>query len=120
MTIRSGILIFALALIVGAALLAPPNSIAARPVAAAGALQPTDEPCFPETGFCISGRIRSFWEQNGGLPVFGFPIGPQGPERVEGRLLQVQPFERHRLELHPENPFPYDVLLGRLGAEQMA
>jgi hypothetical protein len=30
--------------------------------------------CFAETGYCIDGRIREFWEQNGGLPVFGFPI----------------------------------------------
>ena len=30
-----------------------------------------DQRCFPETGFCISGRIRQFWEQNGGLSVFG-------------------------------------------------
>jgi hypothetical protein len=30
----------------------------------------------------------------------------------------VQWFERNRLELHPENATPYDVLLGRLGAEQ--
>jgi hypothetical protein len=28
-----------------------------------------NERCFPETGLCITGRIREFWEQNGGLPV---------------------------------------------------
>jgi hypothetical protein len=33
----------------------------------------SDQRCFPETGQCISGRIREYWEQNGGLPVFGFP-----------------------------------------------
>lgn len=33
-----------------------------------------DARCFPETGQCISGRFRSFWEENGGLPVFGYPI----------------------------------------------
>lgn len=31
--------------------------------------------------------------------------------------LQVQYFERQRFELHPENGRPYDVLLGRLGAQ---
>lgn len=31
----------------------------------------------------------------------------------------MQWFERNRLELHPENAPPYDVLLGRLGAEAM-
>ncbi|GAB4209047.1 MAG: hypothetical protein OHK0022_39530 [Roseiflexaceae bacterium] len=79
----------------------------------------TAERCFPETGFCISGRIREFWEQNGGLPVFGFPIGPQQQETIEGKSLQVQRFERNRLELHPENARPYDVLLGRLGADRL-
>src|SRR5262245_39975754 len=75
--------------------------------------------CFPETGFCIRGRVREFWEQNGGLPIFGFPTGPQHEERVEGMPLQIQWFERNRLELHPENSRPYDVLLGRLGAERL-
>ena len=36
-----------------------------------------DQRCFAETGYCIEGRIRSFWEQGGGLPVFGLPIAPQ-------------------------------------------
>lgn len=83
------------------------------------ALAQTSERCFPETGYCIAGRIRTFWEQNGGLPVFGFPITPQQPESVEGQVVQVQWFERNRLELHPENARPYDVLLGRLGAEHV-
>lgn len=80
----------------------------------------TTERCFPETGQCISGRIREFWEKNGALPVFGFPIGPQQEEQIEGRPFQVQRFERNRLELHPENARPYDVLLGRLGADRLA
>ncbi len=71
--------------------------------------------CF-DNGFCISGRIREFWEQNGGLPVFGLPVGPQHSENIGGKVYQVQQFERNRLELHPENARPYDVLLGRLGA----
>jgi hypothetical protein len=78
-----------------------------------------DERCFPETGFCMSGRIREYWETNGGLPVFGYPIESQQAEQVEAGSFQVQRFERNRLELHPENARPYDVLLGRLGAEQM-
>src|SRR5262245_16905669 len=76
--------------------------------------------CFSETGYCIKGRIREFWEQNGGLTVFGFPIAPQRAELVEGQTFQAQWFERHRMELHPENQRPYDVLLGRLGADSLA
>jgi hypothetical protein len=89
------------------------------PLALPAAAQ-TNERCFPETGFCISGRIREFWETNGGLPVFGFPKGPQGEMQIEGRPVQAQQFERNRLELHPENARPYDVLLGRLGADRLA
>jgi hypothetical protein len=80
----------------------------------------TAQRCFGETGFCVEGRIREFWEQNGGLPVFGFPITDQHEEMLEGRPYQVQWFERNRLELHPENQRPYDVLLGRLGADRLA
>ncbi|HEU5086511.1 MAG TPA: hypothetical protein VFT99_03660, partial [Roseiflexaceae bacterium] len=81
--------------------------------------QPAGQRCFVETGFCISGRIREYWQQNGGLPVFGYPIGPQMPLAVEGRTVTGQWFERNRLELHPENSKPYDVLLGRLGADAL-
>jgi uncharacterized protein YkwD len=87
------------------------------PVAAAAA----QERCqmFPETGYQVCGRLLDYWEQNGGLPVFGYPIGPQSSQQVEGRALQIQLFERERMELHPENAPPYDVLLGRLGADAL-
>ncbi len=89
-----------------------------------GQVGPVTEPgpdsrCFDTTGNCISGRIREYWEQNGGLPVFGYPITPQRQEVIEGQTLQVQWFERNRLELHPGNERPYDVLLGRLGADRL-
>jgi hypothetical protein len=79
-----------------------------------------DRRCFTETGQCIEGRIREFWEQHGGLYVFGLPIAAQGEQIVEDRRLQAQWFERTRLELHPEQARPYDVLIGRLGAEVLA
>lgn len=71
--------------------------------------------CFPETGFCIDGKIRTFWEKNGGLPVFGFPIGAQEHIISEDKAITMQRFERNRIELHPWNSAPYDVQLGRLG-----
>ncbi|KPV52503.1 hypothetical protein SE17_15130, partial [Kouleothrix aurantiaca] len=80
----------------------------------------TSQRCFAETNQCIEGRIREFWEQNGGLPVFGLPLAPQQEEMIEGRGILAQRFERNRLEIHPENPRPYDVLLGRLGADVLA
>ncbi len=80
--------------------------------------------CFPEVApaisACIDGRIAEFWARSGGLPVFGYPTGAQQERQIEGRALQAQAFERSRLELHPENAAPYDVVLGRLGAELLA
>ncbi len=82
--------------------------------------QQSEEPqCFLETGYCIEGRIQHFWQQNGGLPVFGYPISPQQTERREGKSYQVQWFQRHRLELHPENDPPYDVLIGHMGKDTL-
>ncbi|HEY0733284.1 MAG TPA: hypothetical protein VGD69_00105 [Herpetosiphonaceae bacterium] len=75
--------------------------------------------CFPETNQCLEGRFREYWTQNGGLPVFGYPV-TQMAEEYNFDLEQsfmTQWFERGRFELHPENPRPYDVLLGRLGAD---
>jgi len=68
----------------------------------------------------VCGRILQYWNENGGLPVFGFPIADQTSQQIEGKSLQLQWFERNRLELHPENARPYDVLLGRLGADSLA
>ncbi|NWF79557.1 MAG: hypothetical protein HXY37_05830 [Chloroflexi bacterium] len=73
--------------------------------------------CFPETGYCISGPIRRYWEQNGGLPVFGFPISPLQTETVENWTGPVQWFERDRLEDHTAQN--QGVLAGRLGVEYL-
>jgi uncharacterized protein YkwD len=74
---------------------------------------------FAETGHQVCGRLLQYWDRNGGLPVFGFPTGDQQSQLVDGRSVDAQPFERNRLELHPENAQPYDVLLGRLGADAL-
>jgi hypothetical protein len=79
----------------------------------APALAQNDSHFFPETGFSVGGRFLEYWRQNGGLAVFGFPLSEQYSENG----LQVQYFERQRFEAHPQNARPYDVLLGRLGAQ---
>lgn len=81
----------------------------------------TGERCFRETNQCISGRFRQYWEQNGGLAVFGFPVTAAQNERNRdtGQTYLTQWFERNRFELHPENKAPYDVLLGRLGDDTL-
>ncbi len=78
------------------------------------------ERCSPETNQCITGRFLQYWEQNGGLAVFGHPITPARNEinRDTGQTYLTQWFERNRFELHPENKPPYDVLLGRLGNDR--
>jgi hypothetical protein len=90
-------------------------AIALGAVPAQPAASQPGERCFSETGFCISGRIQEFWEQHDGLTIFGLPITPLQTEMLDGEPTQVQWFERNRLELHPENNRPHDVLIGRLG-----
>jgi hypothetical protein len=75
--------------------------------------------CFWETGWCVSGRIREFWERQGGVGVFGMPIGPEQQLVVDGVPRQVQWFERTRLEIHPERARPADVQVGRIGPERL-
>ena len=87
-------------------------------------IRPADPPAaevpgaayYPQTGHNLGGRFREFWEQNGGLPVFGYPISEEFMDTLEdGKQYRVQYFERARLESPPENPAPYDVLLGQFG-----
>ncbi len=74
------------------------------------------EACFAETGFCVRGRFLEYWQANGGLARNGFPLSNERQEILEdGNTYTVQYFERARLEYHPENAAPYDVLLGQFG-----
>lgn len=69
---------------------------------------------FPETRHSLANGFRDYWEANGGVQVFGFPIS----EEFEEGGYTVQYFERARMEWHPENQgTPYVVLLGHLGKE---
>src|SRR5215207_534756 len=75
--------------------------------------------CFAQVPDCIEFRFRSFWSGNGGLPVFGLPLTTDRNEQVGDQKYKVQYFERFRFEQHKENPAPYDVLLGRIGVDQL-
>lgn len=83
----------------------------------AAAPAPGGSQTFPETGQTVSGRLLEYWNGNGGLPVFGLPLEAQAERQTNDGRFQTQLFERNRLELHPENARPYDVLLGRLGTD---
>ena len=80
-----------------------------------------DEHCFPETNTCINGLLGLYWQESGSFPIFGFPITNARNETNldTGQSYLTQWFERSRLELHPENLAPYDVLLGRLGSDEL-
>ncbi len=72
---------------------------------------------FRETYFNLCDPFLSYWRRNGGLERFGYPITRQRQETVEGREYTVQYFERRRMEVHPENQPPFNILLGLLGNE---
>ena len=108
----------ALALVMGS-LLAQAGA-GARPVAAAdlnaGTLQMPYY--FEQTGFWVQGPFRQYWETNGGLFIFGYPITGVF---MDSDGLYKQYFERAIFEWHPENAgTPYEVLLQRLGAIRTA
>lgn len=68
---------------------------------------------FPETGHYLGGAFRVFWEGNGGLEIFGFPVTEEFTP-AGGRLSQY--FERARFELTERNGQAV-VELGKLGVE---
>ena len=69
---------------------------------------------FSETGRTLRGTFRFFWETNGGLPIFGYPITEEYTAPNTGRLTQY--FERARFELIQQNG-NYTVELGKIGVE---
>ncbi|HYP18930.1 MAG TPA: S8 family peptidase [Chloroflexia bacterium] len=75
---------------------------------------------FPEVGHTLRGSFYRFWQQNGGLPIFGYPLSEEFQEvsAIDGKTYTVQYFERNRFELHPEFAGTRnEVLMGLLGVE---
>lgn len=66
---------------------------------------------FPETGHVVSFAFLTFYDQNGGLDIFGYPITE--PLVENGRIVQY--FQRARMEWHPERQRDERVALGALG-----
>ena len=65
----------------------------------------------PETGHSICYLFRDYFNQNGGIDRFGYPITEFTAE--DGRLVQY--FQRARMEWHPEKPEGQRVVLALLG-----
>jgi hypothetical protein len=76
---------------------------------------------YPQTGHNLGGMFRYYWEQYGGLFVYGYPITEEIAEksRIDGKVYTVQYFERARFEFHPENTGKSQVLLGQLGRQML-
>lgn len=94
-----------LAWLIAFSLLVVPNAYAQNP-------PPAPTP-FPQTGHAVDPTFAAYFEANGGLEAFGYPITYA---YVENGLL-VQYFQNVRMEYHPYNPEPYKIQLGLLGEE---
>ena len=67
---------------------------------------------FPETGMSVSFGFKRFFEERGGIEIFGYPITPE----IQEKGFTVQYFQRARFEYHPEHAGTrYEVQLGLLG-----
>ena len=76
-----------------------------------------DDGCqyFAETGHYVCDEFLEFFNTRGGLEIFGYPITEAFDDPARG--MWVQYFQCARMELHPQNPHPYKVLLGLLADE---
>ncbi len=79
------------------------------------AAQGSEEPLkrYEETGCSLQGDFLEFFETRGGLEVFGYPL----TEPFWQGGVQVQYFQKARLESHPDHPPLYQVQLGLLADE---
>lgn len=88
----------------------------AFPIASAAA----DSQFFPQTGHTVTGKFLTYWQSNGGLAAYGYPLTDAQNEvdPQTGQTFLTQWFERNRFELHPEFAGTrYEVLLGLLGKD---
>jgi hypothetical protein len=74
------------------------------------------------SGHTLGGAFGVFWDQQGGVAIFGYPISEEFVEPgADGAPRLVQYFERARFELHtaPDGA-GHVVQLGRLGSDLLA
>jgi hypothetical protein len=76
-----------------------------------------DRRYFAPTGHSLRLGFKQYWDNNGGLERFGYPISEEFSEDTPSGAFTVQYFERARFEYHPEKEPAYQVLLGLLGAQ---
>src|SRR5436190_148152 len=76
---------------------------------------------FPETGHTVAGAFLAYWDANGSLAQFGYPLSDEFSETsaLDGQPHTVQYFERALFEHHPEYAgSPFAVELAQLGRYQ--
>ncbi len=69
---------------------------------------------FPETGHNVIYAFLSFFDRNGGVDTFGYPISEYGSENGKGRIVQY--FQRAKMEWYPELAPEQRVQLADLGS----
>ncbi len=82
-----------------------------------------DRAYFTQSQHALQGYFKTFWERNGGVAIFGYPISEEmvEPSPTDGQVYSVQYFERARFEFHPAfNDSPYAIELGQLGRQILA
>lgn len=93
------------------------DELSSFPKAFQNASAVTCDQFYSQTGKCLSGDFLKFWNNNGGLPIFGYPM--TNATDLDGIWSQVM--ERWIFELHPENKgTPYYVEGRRVGADWLA
>ncbi|HEY0070047.1 MAG TPA: glycosyltransferase family 39 protein [Chloroflexia bacterium] len=81
-----------------------------------------DRAYFPQTGHSVKEAFLRFWNRQGGLAAFGYPISEELPEisPADGKVYTVQYFERARFEWHPSDAGTSDeVQLGLIGKQAL-
>lgn len=81
----------------------------------------TDGIFFPQTRHSMQGPFLDFWQNNGGLVTFGYPISEEFNEYypIERKMYTVQYFERAKLELHSDQPDGNQIMVSLLGQEYL-
>lgn len=78
------------------------------------------DPCtfYPETECNLCHGFRDYFNLNGGIPRYGYPITDAMEEKLsDGNTYTVQYFQRARLEWHDKGPEQAHVEEGLVGAE---
>src|SRR6476619_3983099 len=70
---------------------------------------------YKDTGHYLYGQFRDYWNGNGGLSQFGFPISKVfNAQSTDGKTYPTQYLQRAVFEQHPENKGTKFEVLGRL------